>query len=185
MKIILTVLLTCSSILLAGESSQQGGKMDIWFDGSNNIDCDIQKVKQSFENIGEHYVTIVGLMPGLSSVELVDQGADFVTIKTNEGYMKRTNISFRITDDSVVVDFDEEYKAGSMMTTKSHFSESFTSMNSSIEHRQVISNLTAPGFLGFFYRNFGNSNTGNAFLKSYKTYYEGNTPLIKQKLIIG
>ncbi|NQT63991.1 MAG: hypothetical protein HQ556_13605 [Candidatus Marinimicrobia bacterium] len=176
MKIFLTVVLIFCSMLLAGESSQQGGKMDIWFDGSNNIACDIQQVKQSLENLGEHYVAIVGLMPGLSSVELVDQGSDFVTIKTNEGYMKRTNISFRMSDESLLVDFDEEYKAGSMLTTKSHFSETFTATNSSIEYRLVISNLTAPGFLGFFYRNFGNSNTGNAFLTAYKTYYEGNKP---------
>ncbi|MBL7122113.1 MAG: hypothetical protein ISS12_09030 [Candidatus Marinimicrobia bacterium] len=176
MKIILTVLLTCCSIQLAGESSQQGGKMDIWFDGSNNIDCDIQQVKQSLENLGEHYVAIVGLMPGLSSVELVDQGPDYVTIKTNEGYMKRTQIALRINGESVVVEFDEEYKAGSMITTRSHFSESFTPTTSGIEYRLVISNLTAPGFMGFFYRNFGSSNTGNAFLNSYKTYYEGNKP---------
>ena len=176
MKFILAVVLSWCSMLWAGESSQQGGKMDIWFDGSNNIDCDIQQVKQSLENIGEHFEAIVRLMPGLSSVELVDQGPDFVTIKTNEGYMKRTNISIRISDESVVVDFDEEYKAGSMMTTRSHFLETFTSQNSGIEHRLVISNLTAPGFMGFFYRNFGNSNTGNAFLKSYKTYFEGSMP---------
>lgn len=173
MKILLLTVLTYCSMLIAGETSQQGGKMDIWFEGSVKIECDIQQVKQSLENLGDHYVGLVKLMPGLTSVELVEQGADFVIIKTNEGFMKRTNISLQVTDEKVVVELDEEYKAGSMITSKSHFSESFTSTGNGIEHHLVISNLTAPGFVGFFYRNFGNSNIGNAFLSSYKRYFEG------------
>ena len=147
--------------------------MTVWFEGSNNIECDIQQVNQSLENLGEHYIALVRLMPGLSSVELVEQGADFVTIKTNEGFMKRTQIQVSITETSVVVEFDEEYQAGSMVTTKSHFIDKFTSNDSGIEHHLIISDLTAPGFMGFFYRTFGSSSTGNAFLASYKTHFEG------------
>jgi len=150
--------------------------MNIWFEGSNNIESDIQQVKQSLENLGEHYVALVRLMPGLSSVELVEQGDDFVTIKTNEGYMKRKNISINITDESIVIAFDEKYQAGSMVTTQSHFIDTFTKTDSGIEHHLIISDLTAPGFMGFFYRTFGKSSTGNAFLASYKTYYEGHKP---------
>ncbi len=91
-------------------------------------------------------------------------------IKTNEGLMKRTNISKRIEAESVVVEFDEEYQAGSMITTKSHFLDEFTTSDTGVKHRTVMSGVEAPGLLGFFYRNFGKSNTGNAFLKSYKTY---------------
>ena len=32
---------------------------------------------------GEYFVAVVSLMPGLSEVELVEQGESFVTIRTN------------------------------------------------------------------------------------------------------
>ena len=150
--------------------------MSVWFEGSNEIECNIQQVKHALENHGEHYVGVISLMPGLTSVELVEQGSDFVTIKTNEGLMKRTNISKRIEAESVVVEFDEEYQAGSMVTAKSHFLDEFTTSDTGVKHRTVMSDVEAPGFLGFFYRNFGKSNIGNAFLKSYKTYFEKQNP---------
>jgi hypothetical protein len=111
-------------------------------------------------------------MPGLTSVELVDQGSDSVTIKTNEGLMKRTNISKRIEAERVVVEFDEEYQAGSRVTTKSHFLDEFATSDTGVKHRIVMSGVEAPGLLGFFYRKFGSSNIGNAFLASYKAYFE-------------
>ena len=40
--------------------------------------------------------------------------------------MKRTNISKRIEADRVVVEFDEEYQAGRMLTTEAHFTDEFT-----------------------------------------------------------
>ncbi len=150
--------------------------MTVWFEGLTEIDCDIQQVKDALENPGEHYVGVVSLMPGLTSVELVEQGSDFVTIKTNEGLMKRTNISKRIEAESVVVEFDEEYQAGSMVTTTSHFLDEFTTSGAGVRHHIVISGLEAPGLMGFFYRNFGKSSTGNAFLQSYKTYFEKKNP---------
>ncbi len=125
---------------------------------------------------GEHYVGVISLMPGLTSVELVEQGSDFVTIRTNEGLMKRTNISKLIEAESVVVEFDEEYQAGSMITTMSHFLDEFTTSNTGVKHRTVMSGVEAPGLLGFFYRNFGSSNIGNAFLTSYKAYFEKQNP---------
>lgn len=150
--------------------------MSVWFEGSNEIKCNIQQVKDDLENHGEHYVGVISLMPGLTSVELVEQGSDFVTIKTNEGLMKRTNISRRIEAESVVVEFDEEYQAGSMLTTKSHFQDEFTTSDTGVRHRSVINGVEAPGLLGFFYRNFGKSNTGNAILNSYRTYFEKQNP---------
>ena len=150
--------------------------MSIWFEGSNEIECNIQQVKHALENHGEHYVGVISLMPGLTSVELVEQGSDFVTIRTNEGLMKRTNISKRIEAESVVVEFDEEYQAGSKITTKSHFLDEFTTSDTGVQHRTVISGVEASGLLGFFYRNFGKSNIGKAVLKSYKTYFEKQKP---------
>ena len=146
--------------------------MSVWFEGSNEIECNIQQVKDALENLGEHYVGVISLMPGLTSVELLEQGSDFVTIKTNEGLMKRTNISKRIEADSVVVEFDEEYQAGSKVTTKSHFLDEFTTSDTGVEHHTVMSGVEAPGLLGFFYRKFGSSNIGDAFLTSYKAYFE-------------
>ena len=150
--------------------------MSVWFEGTNEIECNIEQVKHALENHGEHYVGVISLMPGLTSVELVEQGSDFVTIKTNEGLMKRTNITKRIEAESVVVEFDEEYQASSMVTVKSHYMDEFTSSDTGVKHRTVISGVEAPGFLGFFYREFGKSSTGKALLESYKTYFEKQNP---------
>jgi hypothetical protein len=60
-------------------------------------------------------------MPGLASVNLVEPGNDFVIIKTNEGLMKQTNISKKVEADSIIIEFDEEYKAGSW-SRQSHIS---------------------------------------------------------------
>jgi len=146
--------------------------VSIWFEGSREIDCDIGQVERALENPGELYVEVVGLMPGLTSVELVDQGNDSVTIRTNEGLMKRTNISKSIESDRVVVEFDERYEAGSTVTTTSHFLDEFTSSDKGVVYRLVMSDVEAPGFLGFFYQKFGSSKTGNAFLTAYKAHLE-------------
>jgi hypothetical protein len=150
--------------------------MSVWFEGSNEIECNIQQVKHDLENQGEHYVGVISLVPGLTSVELVEQGSDFVIIRTNEGLMKRTNISKHIEAESVVVEFDEEYQAGRMVTVKSHYLDEFRTSGTGVKHRTVLSGVEAPGVLGFFYRKFGKSNTGNAILKSYKTYFEKQKP---------
>ena len=150
--------------------------MSVWFEGSNEIECTIQQVKHALENHGKHYVGVISLMPGLTSVELVEQGSDFVIIRTNEGLMKRTNISTRIEAESVVVEFDEEYQAGRMVTTKSHYLDEFKTSDTGVKHRTVMSDVEARGLLGFFYRNFGKSSIGKASLKSYKTYLEKQNP---------
>ena len=150
--------------------------MSIWFEGLNEIECTIQTVKHAFDNLGEHYSGVISLMPGLTSAEIVEEGSDFVIIKTNEGFMKRTNISKRLEADSVVVEFDEEYQAGSMATVKSHILDEFTTSDAGVMHRTVISGVEAPGFLGYFYRIFGKSRIGKALLKSYKTYFEKQNP---------
>jgi hypothetical protein len=146
--------------------------MSVWFEGSARIDCSLDHVKRSFEDPGALYVGVVESMPGLSSVELLEQGDDFVTIRTNEGVMKRTNISIRIDAQRLIVELDETYQAGSRVTTTTHFLDEFTSSGTGVEHRTIISDVEAPGILGFFYRKFGNSSTGNAFLKSYKSHLE-------------
>ena len=146
--------------------------MSVWFEGDSEIDCSIQQVKHALEDLGGHYVGVIGLMPGLTSVELVDQGTDSVTLKTSEGLMRRTSIAKRIEDDRVVVEFDEEYRAGPRVTVTSHFVDEFAPSDTGVTHRLVVSDVEAPGFLGFFYRRFGRSKMGDAFLTAYKDYFE-------------
>ena len=150
--------------------------MAVWFEGENEIDCSIQQVKQALEDYGKLFVGVVRLMPGLTSVELVEQGSDFVTYKTNEGITKRTNIAKLVEAERVVVEFDEEVQPVSSskikITVNTHYLDEFSTSETGITHHMVLSNVKATGFLGFFYRNFGKSNIGNALLKSYKTYFE-------------
>ena len=147
--------------------------MSVWFEGSIEIESTIQRVKDSLGNYGELYVGVVSRMSGLTSVELVEQGNDFVTIRTNEGLMQRTSISTRVDEVSVAVEFDEMYQAGKMVTATSHFLAEFKTSEIGVILRNVISDVKAPGILGFIYRMFGKSNIGNDVLKSYKAYYEG------------
>ncbi len=147
--------------------------MSIWFEGKNELGCRIEDVKQSVEELGAHYVGVVGCMPGMANVELLEQTADSVTIKTNEGIMKRTNIAVHVESERVLVELDEKYEAGSKVTTTSHFVDDFTASATGVTHHFVISNVTAPGFLGFFYRKFGSSKMGNAFLAANSAFLEG------------
>lgn len=149
--------------------------MSVWFQGEGEIDCSIEQVKDAVEQPGRYFVGVVGLMPGLTSVELVEQQGDSATITTNEGLMTRTNVSRREDADGVVVEFDEEYEAGSKVTTNSHFCEEFVASDGRVMHRLVMSDVNAPGFLGFFYRRFGSSKMGNAFLTASKAYFENPT----------
>ncbi len=146
--------------------------MSNWFEGYQELDCQLEQVKQSLEDTGEYFLGVTKNMPGLTLVELVDQGSDFVTIRTNEGLMKRTNISKKFDTGSVSVEYDEEYQAGSMVTARTHFRDEFTAGDSGVNHRLIISSVIASGLLGFLYRTFAKSSTGNALLNSTKTYFE-------------
>lgn len=146
--------------------------MKIWYENFNEIKCNIERVSQSLGNYGDHYIGVTRLMPGLTSVELIDQGLDFVHIKTNEGLMKRTNITKHVDEGRIVVEFDEEYLADKAIQVQSHFMHEFKSIGSGIQHHMVIDRVKASGFLGFFYRNFGRSSIGNSMLKAYQSYLE-------------
>lgn len=89
-------------------------------------------------------------MPGITSVELLDKGDDYVTIKTNGGIMKRSNISVKTEATSTTLEFNEEYQAGKKVTTNAHFRFEFTKNDNNLSNQLVISDLSAPGFLGFF-----------------------------------
>ena len=146
--------------------------MSIWFEGENEIACSIQQVRQSLEDLGLHYVGVVTLMPGMADVELVEQGDDFVTIRTNEGLMKRTNISVSGAVDSVVVEFDEEYQAGIEDDGQHPLQARIHRRRRRVSRSLVMSNVEASGVLGFFYRTWAAANMGKAFLAAYKGYLE-------------
>lgn len=146
--------------------------MSVWFEGNGEIACELQRVERALDDPGKHFAEVTALMPGMTTVELVEQDPDSVTIRTNEGIMTRTRISKRIAAERLTIEFDEKYEAGSKITTTSHFSHEFTTTDTGVAHRLVMSNVQAPGFLGFFYRNFGSSKTGNALLTAYRAYFE-------------
>lgn len=146
--------------------------MSVWFQGDCDIDCSIQQVQRAFDDRGRLFAGIVRLMPGMTSVELVEQTGDGVTIRTNEGVMNRTNISKNIEDGRLVVEFDERYEARSRVRTTSHFLEEFTTRDGGVMYRLIMSDVAASGLLGFLYRRFGSSRTGKAFLTATKTYLE-------------
>ena len=146
--------------------------MAVWFDGTNEIDCSLERVKQAVGNAGEYFVGVVGHMPGLTSVELVEQDGSSVTIRTNEGVMARTSVSTLVEADRVVLDFDEKYEAGTKVTVNSHFSDEFVSSDSGVTYRLIISDVGAPGLLGFFYRRFGRSKIGKSLLAAQKAFLE-------------
>ena len=143
----------------------------IWYQESTKIACNIKDINKSLNNLGEHYRELIVEYPGMTTVELIEHGKDYVTIKTNEGLMKRTNISVLMSEDKTFVEFDEEYIT-SKLKTNSDFVEKFEAKNDNIELQIEISNIVAPGFLGFFLRNFGSKNIGNGFLDSYKKVFE-------------
>jgi hypothetical protein len=143
----------------------------IWFLDSTMISCNIKDINKSLNNIGEHNRELVSVYPGITTAEIIEQGIDYVTIKTNEGTMKRTNISVDRSPEKVLIEFDEEYIT-SKITSISHFVEKFVSKNNIIELNIEISNLVAPGFLGFLLRNFGSKNIGKGFLDSYRKILE-------------
>ena len=146
--------------------------MAIWFEGENEILCSLDDVKQAVGDVGAYFTGVVSLMPGLTAVELVEQHDDTLAIRTNEGLMKRTNISTRSEADRVVIEFDEEYEAGSKIATNSHFRHQFVADETGVTHLMVIRDVTAPGLLGFFYRKFGSTKMGNAFLAAHQAHLE-------------
>ena len=149
--------------------------MKIWLEGEGEIATDIASVATAFDDLGGHYVEVVGRMPGISSAELLEQGSDFVTIRTNEGVMHRTNIRLGVTEDRVVVDFDEEYGAGSKVNAKSHFTHTFTTTAGGVHHHLVVGDLEFGGVLGFLYRRLGKASMRKAFLGSYKSCFESRS----------
>ena len=146
--------------------------MSVWFEGEIGLGCSVEEVRHAVEDHGEFFVEITRLMPGMYSVELIDQGTDHVTIKTNEGLMRRTNISKRIETGRIVMEFDEVYGGRANVTATSHYCQEFTASDTGVTHRLVMTDVEASGFLGFFYQKLGSSRIGKAVLEATKAYVE-------------
>jgi hypothetical protein len=134
-----------------------------WFQGSTVINTSLEDVEHSLSDLGAYFVGVISKMPSMTRVKLVEQGEDYVIIKTNEGLITRTNISKKTDGKSIIVEFDEAYQVEGAITTKAHFRDEFTESEEQVTHRLAISNLKAPGFMGFFYKNFRSSSMGQAF----------------------
>jgi len=150
--------------------------MKVWFEGEGDIACDMQQIQEALENPGEYFVAVVSLMPGLTQVDLVEQGEDFVTIRTNEGLMQRTNLSRSVDAGRVVVEFDELYDASGRVTATSHYRDEFTATDAGVRNHLVISGVEAPGVLGFLYRNLGSGSIGKAVLEANRRNFAGERP---------
>ncbi len=146
--------------------------MSIWFEGTGHVDCDLDHLKGSLDDLGEFYVGVVRAMPGITSAELVEQGTDHVVIRTNAGVMRRTNISPHVDDRLVVVEYDEVYEAGARVTMRSHFVDEFIECSEGLMHRVVVSDVDASGILGAMYRRLGRARMGAAFLSSHRAHLE-------------
>ncbi|VDB00437.1 hypothetical protein S1OALGB6SA_1519 [Olavius algarvensis spirochete endosymbiont] len=146
--------------------------MEAWFEGSNEIECSLERIKSDLENPGEHFTGVIKLIPNMSEAELVEQGEDWVTIKQKEILTKRTNIVKRMETERMTVEFDEDYRVGRIIRVNVHALSEFTSLGTRVRHRAVISNVEAPGIFGFFYRKFASADTGKILLEAYKRYFE-------------
>ena len=143
-----------------------------WFEGTTHLNCDLQSVKTSVADLGAHFVGVVRSMPGISEAELLEQGDDSVTIRTNEGMMKRHDIECSVADDEVVLRYDEVYETGKV-TGRSHFEDAYTASDSGgVQFRCLVSDVRADGVLGFLYTKFGSRNMGKAFLSSQQDYFQ-------------
>lgn len=44
----------------------------VWVEGTSKIQCNIKHVEKSILNIGKHFTSAISLMPGITSVELIE-----------------------------------------------------------------------------------------------------------------
>ena len=86
-------------------------------------------------------------MPGNSEAELLEQGDDFVTIRTNGSAMRRHNIECSVGDDEVILRFDEVYEA-EVHRKIAHFEGASTAPNSGgVQFCRAVSDVRANGVL--------------------------------------
>lgn len=146
--------------------------MKTLFEGSTDLPFSLQEITDAISDIGLYFVETTRRMPDMTSVVLVEQGADFVTFKTNAGLVKRTNIDIRLTDEGISVEYAEEYWAGKLIAGISHVMDAFTPGRSGLTHTTTISGVEAPGFGGFFSRSLDVDALGSALQAAQRAHIE-------------
>lgn len=146
--------------------------MSKWYNGEVIIKCDLTNIRKSYEDIGQHFKEVVGFMPGITNVEIVSESDDAIVISNNEGVMSRSNIIVSSEKEKVNVEFDEQYKAGKLITVSTHYLFSFERNEDSVKLKVVLSDVKAKGFMGILYTLFGKRSIGKAVLNSYKIMFE-------------
>ncbi len=148
--------------------------MKTLFEGSAELPFSLQDITDALANIGLFFVETTRRMPDMTSVVLVEQGADFVTFKTNEGLVKRTNIDIRLTEERISVEYAEEYWAGKLIAGISHVMDEFTPSQTGLTHTTTISGVEAPGFGGFFSRSLDVPGLGKALQAAQRAHIEAS-----------
>jgi hypothetical protein len=99
--------------------------MKIWFTGNTTLQCSFEKIKTETKQINLFITSIVGRMPGITSVEIMAEDIGFVKIKTNEGVLTRTNIVVSSDHSTITISSNEHYIAGKMIQVEADFKEAF------------------------------------------------------------
>lgn len=146
--------------------------MKIWFSGSAPIAASLSQIYNALAQFGKHHTDTVSKMPGMLSVELQEETSDSITIKTNEGIMKRYNMVLEQGDSFVRMTFIEHYHAGKVTDTTCHYDLTFTQEADQVVLTATLSDLNASGFMGWLYKTFGSKNIGKAVLQTYASYFE-------------
>ncbi len=136
--------------------------MKTLFEDTTVLPFSLPDISAALSDIGLYFVETTRNMPDMTSVVLVEQGAGFVTFKTNQGLVKRTNIAIEHTAARIRVEYAEEYWAGKLIAGISHVMDDFTPRPAGLAHCTTISGVEAPGFRGFFTRNLDVSRLGEA-----------------------
>lgn len=130
----------------------------------------LKAIVDGLSDPGTFFSEVTSLMPGISVSRLLGQEDGRIEIETNEGRMTRTNVIVKRDEAEVIVEFDEKYHAGKFITAQSHHLHRFERISDGTDCHILITDVKAPGLLGFMYRLFGAKNIGSALLKSYGKY---------------
>lgn len=144
--------------------------MSTWFDGTRHLPVTLDHVREATRDHGTHVLGVVERMPGMRGVELLETGAESVVVRTDEGLMTRTAMHRLADARRVVVDCDEHYRAGRAVTATSHMRVEAVPDGDGVLVRITVTDLAAPGPLGFVYRLFGAQRMGKAWLDAYEGY---------------
>lgn len=80
--------------------------LSTWFEGTTDLDCDFLMVERDLGDPAAHFLAVTRAMPGITNVELTEQGPDRVALQTNEGHMTRSGIEVATDDDEATIELD-------------------------------------------------------------------------------